>query len=318
VVAPPSAHLEIAGREPLLPEPGAADQRPRGDVPRLQVRLHPVQLQGTERAAQQQLHRLGHVAPTCVRRAHPVSEVRAPEAPVEDLREGEDPHDGAVLAPHGEEGPHRRKTTFPQKAPEGRWIRGWIDPRSVQCPARPREPDELGAVGRRRRPENQSLASGPAPGRLPGTAPDAGPGRARKGSGAGASAAGDAPDPRPFPPRHGPLPRRPRPAAVLPRPGAARRGPAPRLGPERLDGRASLPLRTGCNARGVDASAGADGGEGCPLHMWRRIQMPSRNDCRCEKKSCGCAVAEPCRCGPSCSCVEGCECPEGCSCRQAR
>ena len=46
--------------------------------------------------------------------------------------------------------------------------------------------------------------------------------------------------------------------------------------------------------------------------------MPSRNDCRCEKKSCGCAAAEPCRCGPGCSCVKRCECADGCACAEAR
>jgi len=46
--------------------------------------------------------------------------------------------------------------------------------------------------------------------------------------------------------------------------------------------------------------------------------MPSTNECRCEKKSCGCAAAEPCRCGASCSCVKVCECPIGCACAEAK
>ncbi len=46
--------------------------------------------------------------------------------------------------------------------------------------------------------------------------------------------------------------------------------------------------------------------------------MPSKNECRCEKKSCGCAHSEPCRCGPQCTCEKRCECGSGCACTPAK
>jgi hypothetical protein len=46
--------------------------------------------------------------------------------------------------------------------------------------------------------------------------------------------------------------------------------------------------------------------------------MAKTNECRCDKKVCGCAKAEPCTCGPSCACQTTCNCGNGCSCGAAK
>ncbi len=46
--------------------------------------------------------------------------------------------------------------------------------------------------------------------------------------------------------------------------------------------------------------------------------MSSEETCRCEKKSCGCTMAEPCQCGQRCECETTCTCENGCSCGAAK
>lgn len=46
------------------------------------------------------------------------------------------------------------------------------------------------------------------------------------------------------------------------------------------------------------------------------MSQNTRNECRCEKKTCGCATvaAVPCTCGSECACERTCECGSGCGC----
>jgi len=166
---------------------------------------------------------------------------------------------------------------------------------------------------RYRGPEPDPIASGSHPGRS--CDPDEAD---RKAPPAGASAGADERFPVPVGRPHCPLACRARAAQIRPRPRASRRRPPALLGARRRHCRSVLSLPRGCNAPGGAASAGGDSGQRCLLHTPRRIIMPSQNDCRCVKKSCGCAAAEPCRCGPGCSCVKRCECASGCACAAAK
>jgi hypothetical protein len=46
--------------------------------------------------------------------------------------------------------------------------------------------------------------------------------------------------------------------------------------------------------------------------------MTNQNECRCEKKSCGCAAPTACTCGPNCTCKKACNCGGNCSCAAAK
>jgi hypothetical protein len=46
----------------------------------------------------------------------------------------------------------------------------------------------------------------------------------------------------------------------------------------------------------------------------------AKNECRCEKTTCGCAAVrvERCSCGERCACRSSCRCGAGCSCAAAK
>jgi hypothetical protein len=188
-----------------------------------------------------------------------------------------------------------------------------MHPRTVQHPARSRQLHDLRSVPGLQGPEQDPAASGSR------TRRSCDPALAdRKAPPARASAGADERSPLPVIRPHCPLARRARAPQVRPRPGGPRRRPPALLGPYGRNCRPGLSLPGGCNAPSGAASAGSDSGQRCLLHIPRRSIMPSQNDCRCEKKSCGCVAAEPCRCGPGCSCVKRCECGGGCACAAAK
>ena len=46
--------------------------------------------------------------------------------------------------------------------------------------------------------------------------------------------------------------------------------------------------------------------------------MANANECRCEKKVCGCTKAAACSCGPNCACKKECNCGPNCTCATAK
>src|SRR5689334_3666720 len=86
VVAPAATDLQIARREALATEAGALGECDRGAVAGLDVGLDPVQAQGGERPAQDELDPFSHIPIAGVGLPGGVAEVGALKGATDDLR----------------------------------------------------------------------------------------------------------------------------------------------------------------------------------------------------------------------------------------
>jgi hypothetical protein len=115
-----------------------------------------VEPQRPEGVAEEQLDALGHVPLPGVSGADPVAEIGAPEAPEEDLREGERTDDGPVVSPDRDEGLYRRLSAPPQPATEAGGIYRRVDPGSMKGAARTGERQYRGTIAGAERAEPDS------------------------------------------------------------------------------------------------------------------------------------------------------------------
>jgi hypothetical protein len=151
MVAPAPAHFQVAGGDALEPEAAAPRKCNRRLVPRLNVRLEPVQTKLHERFAKDETNGLGHVAVPGELRNRPVAEEAALQLAAHDLADVEETDDGVVHVAMSEIERARVARSPLEVAGVGIERLRHRQPRQVQRAARTHLPDELVRVSRRRR-----------------------------------------------------------------------------------------------------------------------------------------------------------------------
>src|SRR4051794_5122052 len=150
VVAPATADLQVARREPLPLEAGPL-REPQGALVRgLDVRLDAVQTQVAEREAQRQLHPLAHVTLAGVGATRPVAEVGVLERAAHDPGQLEEAHDRVVFLAPCEQRVEVVGAIALQQPPVAGGIGRRKRPRPVQLQTCFYEVEELAAVARLR------------------------------------------------------------------------------------------------------------------------------------------------------------------------
>ena len=146
VVAPLAADQQVARREALQAEAGAAGERDRGLVAGLDVRLDAVQAERAERVVEDLLERLAHQALAGVALVGVVAEVGGLEGAADDLGDREHARDLAVVGAAGEQAEEVLAARAAVELVELVGALGRVGPRPVQPVALAGEREELRPV----------------------------------------------------------------------------------------------------------------------------------------------------------------------------
>ena len=153
VVAPLAAELQVLLGEALAHEAAAPDQRYRGHVAGLDVRLEPVEAHVREGVVEDETHPLGHVALPLQARNSAVADVRALEHAPHDLGDVEEARDPAVAAQPDHERDERVVLRPPQQLVELGGGGRRRDPVAVELAAADHRVDEVVTVAGHQRVE---------------------------------------------------------------------------------------------------------------------------------------------------------------------
>ena len=166
VVAPLAADQQVARREALQAEPGAAGQRDRGGVAGLDVRLDAVQAERAEGVVEDLLERLAHQPLAGVALVGVVAEVGGLERAADDLGDREHAGDRAGVDAAGQQAEEVLAARAAVELVELVRALGRVRPRPVQPVALAGEGEELrrgprgrARAGRRARPAGGSAGA---------------------------------------------------------------------------------------------------------------------------------------------------------------